>query len=126
MEDDQIIQLYWDRNQAAIPETSKKYGNYCKSIARNILGSDQDAEECVNDTYLSAWKRGGGAISYVLDELADCISDTTDIEQKIDRKELVREINLFLESLPNDGQQCIGPTKQDTETIKSISDRKGV
>ena len=45
----------WDRNDQAIRETSEKYGRYCKAIARNILGDEQDAEECVNDTYLNAW-----------------------------------------------------------------------
>ena len=39
----------------AIPATSEKYGNYCLTIAKNILGSAEDAEECVNDTYLNVW-----------------------------------------------------------------------
>ena len=55
MDDNGIIQLYWDRNDQAISATSEKYGHYCKSIARNILGSEEDAEECVNDTSLNAW-----------------------------------------------------------------------
>lgn len=55
MEDHQIVQLYWDRNQEAISATSEKYGAYCSSIARNILSNQEDTEECVNDTYLSAW-----------------------------------------------------------------------
>ena len=55
MDDAQIVQLYWDRNEQAIHATSDKYGNYCTSIAKNILGSQEDAEECVNDTYLNAW-----------------------------------------------------------------------
>ena len=55
LEDSKIVQLYWDRDQSAIPATSEKYGSYCTSIARNILGSHEDAEECVNDTYLKAW-----------------------------------------------------------------------
>lgn len=55
MEDSRIVQLYWDRDQEAIPATSEKYGSYCGSIARNILGSREDAEECVNDTWLRAW-----------------------------------------------------------------------
>lgn len=55
MNDSDIIQLYWDRNDRAIRETSEKYGRYCIAIAKNILGNEQDAEECVNDTYLSAW-----------------------------------------------------------------------
>ena len=55
MNDSDIIQLYWDRNDRAIRETSEKYGRYCGSIAKNILGNAQDAEECVNDTYFNAW-----------------------------------------------------------------------
>src|SRR5699024_552752 len=55
MDDAQIVQLYWDRNEQAIHSTSDKYGNYCTSIAKNILGNQEDAEECVNDTYLNAW-----------------------------------------------------------------------
>lgn len=55
LEDSEIVQLYWDRNEQAIPATSEKYGNYCASIAKNILGSENDAEECVNDTYWNAW-----------------------------------------------------------------------
>ena len=55
MEDIKIVQLYWDRDQNAITETATKYGKYCTSIAKNILGSEEDAEECVNDTYMNAW-----------------------------------------------------------------------
>ena len=55
MEDTRIVQLYWDRDQTAISETAIKYGNYCTSIAKNILGNNEDAEECVNDTYMNAW-----------------------------------------------------------------------
>ncbi len=55
MDDNGIIQLYWDRNDQAIIATSEKYGHYCKAIARNILNNEEDAEECVNDTYLNAW-----------------------------------------------------------------------
>lgn len=55
MDDNGIIQLYWDRNHHAIRITSEKYGSYCKSIAKNILNNEEDAEECVNDTYFHAW-----------------------------------------------------------------------
>ena len=56
MEDKDIVRLYWDRNERAIDETSAKYGSYCTSIAMNILNNREDAEECVNDTYLNTWK----------------------------------------------------------------------
>ena len=55
MDDAQIVQLYWDRNEQAIHATSDKYGNYCTSIAKNILGNQEDAEEGVNDPYLTEW-----------------------------------------------------------------------
>lgn len=55
MDDEAIVRLYWARNEEAIPETARKYGRYCYAIAHNILGSREDAEECVNDAYLSAW-----------------------------------------------------------------------
>lgn len=55
MTDLQIIDLYWKRNSDAISYSEQKYGNYCHSIARNILSSLLDAEECVNDTWVGAW-----------------------------------------------------------------------
>lgn len=55
MEDKKIVDLYWQRDEEAIPETAAKYGSYCRIIAYNILADDEDAEECVNDTWLGAW-----------------------------------------------------------------------
>lgn len=55
MDDKQIVDLYWERSEAAISETDKKYGSYFRYIADNILHNHEDAEECVNDTYLRAW-----------------------------------------------------------------------
>ena len=132
MDDNGIIRLYWDRNDQAIRATSEKYGHYCKAIAKNILNNEEDAEECVNDTYLKAWnsmpthwpeqlaaflgkitrnlsfnkykhnhaaKRGGGEITLVLDELADCVSCADNVERIVDRRELVKAINVFVRSL---------------------------
>ena len=55
MEDRQIVDLYWARSEDAICETQLKYGRYCLAIASNILPFREDAEESVNDTYLTAW-----------------------------------------------------------------------
>ena len=55
MEDEQIVRLFWQRNEQAIPAAAEKYGAYCVSIAGNILASREDAEECVNDAYLQVW-----------------------------------------------------------------------
>ena len=135
MDDSKIVQLYWDRDEQAIPATSDKYGTYCIPIAQNILGNQEDAEECVNDTYLNAWnampphrpkilsvflgkitrnlslnrykqntagKRGGREVPVVLDEIAELVSDTGSVEQEVDRKELVKAIDAFLDRLPTD------------------------
>ena len=56
MDDAQIVALFFDRNEQAIDETAAKYGNYCFSIAFNILAHRDDAEETVNDTWLGAWR----------------------------------------------------------------------
>ena len=55
MEDAQIIDLYFQRDESAITQTAAKYGIFCHKLARNILSVEEDAEECVNDTYLQAW-----------------------------------------------------------------------
>ena len=56
MNDSEIVNLYWKRSEQAVVETAKKYGKYCHTIAYNILENTEDSEECVNDTYLSAWR----------------------------------------------------------------------
>lgn len=133
MLDSQIVQLYWDRDERAIPETAAAYGSYCYKIALNILSSTQDAEECVNDTWLHTWnaipphrpqklspflgritrnlalhlfrrdhakKRGGGEISLVFEELADCVSGSESTDQIIDELALKQAINEFLFAQP--------------------------
>ena len=55
MEDRKIVDLYWQRDENAIPETAAKFGGYCRTIAYNILSDAEDAEECLNDTWLRAW-----------------------------------------------------------------------
>ena len=132
MEDKEIIKLYLDRNEKAIAATSEKYGSYCKTISVNILKNDEDAEECVNDTYMKTWnaippqipvifsaflgkivrnisfnryrqntsqKRGGSEIPLILDELGEIVSGKESVEDEIDKKELLRDINGFLNSI---------------------------
>lgn len=55
MEDEDIIRLYCDRNEAAVKATEEKYGAYLMKAAMNILGDEEDAREAVNDTYYKAW-----------------------------------------------------------------------
>lgn len=159
MDDASIVQLYWDRNEQAIPETAAKYGGYCISIAKNILGNPEDAEECVNDTYLRAWnsmpphkpgllsaflgkitrnlsikryhyntahKRGGSQTAIVLDEIAELVSDTNDVEQEIDRKELVKAIDDFLNQLPGNKKAIFVCRYWYFDSISDIANRFGM
>ena len=55
MEDREIIDLYWARSEEAIARSAEKYGAYCRAVALQIVFAEQDAEECVSDTWLAAW-----------------------------------------------------------------------
>lgn len=159
MEDAKIVQLYWDRNEQAIPATAAKYGSYCASIARNILGSPEDAEECVNDAYWRAWnamppnrpsvlsaflgklvrnvsfnrrkhdtadKRGGGELPVVLEELSELVSGRDDVEQALDRKELVKAIDAFLGSLSPEKRSIFVSRYWYTDSVSEIAERHGM
>ena len=55
MEDERLVELFLSRDEQAISELDKKHGRLCHSISYNILHSNEDAEECVNDAYLGVW-----------------------------------------------------------------------
>ena len=55
MEDMEIIELYWQRDERAVQESDTKYGRLCRSIALRLLESMEDSDECVSDTWLRAW-----------------------------------------------------------------------
>ena len=55
MDDKKIIEMFFDRNELALNETEQKYGRYCFAVSYRILNSNEDSEECVNDTWLAAW-----------------------------------------------------------------------
>jgi len=55
MKDERIVEMYWERNEDAIRETEKKYGDYCHYLAENFLSSREDREECINDAMLALW-----------------------------------------------------------------------
>ena len=132
MTDDQIIQLYFDRDQTAIAETDRKYGSYCYAIASNLL-SREDSEECVSDTYHAAWThippevpkslkaflgrivrnlsisrfRGNHAskrsgTTVLLSELEDCLPAPHTVETEVDARELSQLITSWLTTLSGD------------------------
>ena len=150
MDDNGIIQLYWDRNDQAIRATSQKYGHYCKAIARNILNSEEDAEECVNDTYLHAWDAMPphwpeqlstflGKITRNLafnrykhnhtekrggGELALVLDELTDCI--IDRQELIKSINSFVRKLPTEKRNIFLRRYWYADSISAIAKDYGI
>lgn len=78
MDDNAIVDLYWNRSESAISETALKYGGFCYSIAYNILTNKEDADESVSDTYLAAWNsippRRPGLLSAFLGKITRHIS----------------------------------------------------
>lgn len=159
MEDDGIVALYFARNEQALEETAKKYGADCHAVSYQILRSHEDAEECVNDTWLRAWnampphrptllsaflgkitrnlafdrfsylraeKRGGGELPAVLEELGECVSDTGDLEQAVDERELARAIDDFLAALPAAKRDVFIRRYWYTEPISAIGRRYGM
>ena len=158
MDDSAIIDLYFARSEKAIQETGVKYGNYLHTIAENILHTQEDSEEAVNDTYLAAWnampprrpnllsaflgrltryisldrwkkrsaqKRGGGQVALSLDELQECVAGGNDPEQEVDRKELLRYLNRFLDSLPETQRKVFVCRYWYLESIPEIAARFG-
>lgn len=57
MLDEEIIALYWQRDERALAETERAYGSLCRGLGRRILKNAEDAEECVNDAYMRLWRR---------------------------------------------------------------------
>jgi RNA polymerase sigma-70 factor (ECF subfamily) len=55
MDDSKIIDLFFERSEIAIIELSNKYGSICMKVSMNVLNNQEDAEECVNDSYLGVW-----------------------------------------------------------------------
>ena len=55
VEDEEIVRLYWERDERAIGESERKYGSLCRAVALRVLESPEDAEECVSDVWLRCW-----------------------------------------------------------------------
>lgn len=55
MEDQEIVELYWNRREEALNETQQKYGRLCFKVAENILADSEDAQECINDALFALW-----------------------------------------------------------------------
>lgn len=158
MEDSKIVELYLARDEKAIYETKMKYGNYCYSIAYNILYNNEDCQECLSDAYLNTWnsippkipsilstyigkivrrlaiskfrkiyaeKRGGGQYALSLDELEDCVSSNSNVEEEVDEKILTEKIDYFLSKLPKSERKVFVCRYYYFDSIQEISKEFG-
>lgn len=116
MEDQKIVELYWERSEAAISETQKKYGRYCHYIAYHILYSDEDAEECVNDTYIKAWNAIPPHRPQLLSAFLGKITRNTALDRYTYAKAQKRSGETAL--ILNEMEQCI----PDVKTSGSLAD----
>ncbi len=127
MEDEQIVDLYWQRDEAAIGETQTKYGRYLSKIAYNILNDPEDSQESVNDTYLAAWNsmppHRPGILSAYLAKLTRRISIDL-FRYRTRDKRLGSEYALSLSEL----EECVsgGDTTQDAVNEKLLADAIGI
>ena len=106
MDDKSIIDLYLDRSEQAISETSVKYGKYCFSIAFNILSDKEDSEESVNDTYLAAWNNIPPRVPSILSTFLGKITRNISLNRWKSRRAYKRgggEVPLALDEL----EECI-------------------
>ena len=121
IDDEKIIELFFERSEQAIQELDIKYGKICHSLSYNIVNSRRDAEECVNDAYLGAWNAIPPAhpnplLSYIVKivrnislkiywrkeaakRIEACIAAPNTVEAEIEARELARTIEAFLDTL---------------------------
>ena len=153
MNDEQIIELYWSRNEQAIAETHAKYGGFCYSIANNILKNNEDSEECVSDTYYNVWNtvppqrpsvfaaflgritrnlslkkyraKRAQKRSGAQEELSECIPDNKRIDESLSAEELGKSIDAFLRRLPLHEQQIFVLRYWYNEKVADIAKKSG-
>ena len=155
MEDAEIVDLYWSREERAIKETDRKYGRMLYILSDRILRSPEDAEECLNDAYVSAWNsmpsnRPTYLGSYiakinrnlslnryerdlaqkrggnvVITELSDCIPGE-DPEEMLRGEEIRRILNRFLEGIDKEKRVVFVKRYFFSESLAEISAATGL
>ena len=114
MEDSKIVDLYWERNEAAIGHSAEKYGRYCLKIASNIVRDKEDCEECVNDTWLKAWNAMPTERPEILSAFLGAITRNLSLDcyrRKHRKKRGNGETELVYEEL----EECIGHNSPEHE-----------
>ena len=123
MTDIEIIDLYWGRSESAISETARQYGAYCRAISMNIVHNNNDAEECVNDTYLNAWNNIPPQRPAMLGTFLGRITRNLSLDRYKSRKaqkRIIDETGVLLSEL----DECVpaGNSVEDEFEVKHISE----
>lgn len=126
MQDERIVALYWDRDEAALAATQKKYGRYLTKIAFNILTDLEDSRESVNDTYLAAWNSIPPHKPGVLSTYLGKITRRVSIDRLRKRRSEKRQISEYALSLDELGEQFTGDeTPQNAAEVRLLADTIG-
>ena len=123
MDDSRIVDLYWARDEKAISESDKKYGRMLNSLSYSLLSSREDAEECVNDTYLDAW----GAMPTARPEMLGAFLSKITRRISIDRfREKHREKRGGMENLVTELTDCIPASTTPEEELENKRLREAI
>ena len=124
MDDLQIIELYFARDEHAIKETDRKYGKLCFRVAKNLLFNNEDSEECVNDTYLTVWNkipptRPNNFTAFICKITRNLSLKKLELSSAMKRSAgTIISMSELEKALPD---QCIAPDVEDEELGKLIS-----
>lgn len=127
MEDEQIVSLYWQRNESAIRETETKYDRYLTKIAYNVLSDYEDSRESVNDTYLAAWNSIPPHRPSVLSTYLGKLTRRISIDLFRCRNREKRKASEYAVSLSELGD-CVsgGNTTEEAVNVKLLADAIGI
>ena len=159
MNEEEIQAALLARDDAALASIRETWGRPALALARRITGSEEDAEECLQDGLMAVWetvppkrpeslghyftalvrnaalnrwrderrqKRGGGAVTEVLEELEYCTSSTDDVEEAVAARLLAERINVFLDSLPQRERDLFLRRYYDLEDLETLAAAKGL
>lgn len=118
MEDQRIIELYFARNEQAIAETAKRYGEDCMRVSMSILRSHPDAEECVNDTYLRAWNSIPPTRPNILKAFLCKITRNLSLNRLRDQHRMERDVDLTVSLHELEG--CLALPEENSEELAGL------
>ena len=128
IDDEKIIEMFFGRSEQGIRELDIKYGKVCHNLSYHIVGSRQDAEECVNDAYLGAWNaippaRPNPLLSYIVKIVRNI---SLKIYWRIEAKELARIIEAFLDTLTTENRVIFMRRYWFSDSYKDIAEFMGL